>query len=89
MFEATKPGAILAQNGWFIASLAINDFLLADMVVALAVQQDNESEDGLDWMATCTPPVTKESLIEMLKHSYMVWTKSRSCILGVSPPMLV
>ncbi|KAI0913323.1 hypothetical protein F4823DRAFT_622315 [Ustulina deusta] len=75
MFEATKPGAILAQNGWFIASLAINDFLLADMVVALAVQQDNESEDGLDWMATCTPPVTKESLIEMLKHSYMVWTK--------------
>ncbi|KAJ8120905.1 hypothetical protein ONZ43_g2510 [Nemania bipapillata] len=74
MFEATKPGAILAQNGWFIASLAINDFLLADMVVALAVQQQNESEDDLDWMATCTPSVTKDSLIEMLKHSYTIWT---------------
>ncbi|KAI0408083.1 hypothetical protein F4802DRAFT_605149 [Xylaria palmicola] len=75
MFEATKPGAILAQNGWFIASLAINDFLLADMVVALAVQQQTESEDGVDWMATCTPPVTKDSLIAMLKHSYAIWVQ--------------
>ncbi|KAJ8130078.1 hypothetical protein O1611_g3553 [Lasiodiplodia mahajangana] len=75
MFEATKPGAILAQNGWFSASLAINDFLLADMIVALAVQQQNESEDGINWMATCTPPVTKESLIKMLKHSYVIWTE--------------
>ncbi|GAW12551.1 hypothetical protein ANO14919_019210 [Xylariales sp. No.14919] len=75
MFEATKPGAILAQNSWFIASLAINDFLLADMIVALAVQQQNDCEDGLDWMATCTPPVTKKSLVEMLKHSYKIWTE--------------
>ncbi|KAI8950807.1 hypothetical protein F4801DRAFT_547676 [Xylaria longipes] len=75
MFEATRPGALLRQNGWFLASLAINDFLLADMVVALAVQQQNESEDGLDWMATCTPSVTKESLIEMLKHSYLIWVE--------------
>ncbi|KAI1131923.1 hypothetical protein F5Y10DRAFT_261633 [Nemania abortiva] len=74
MFEATRPGAILAQNGWFIASLAINDFLLADMIVALAIQQQNESEDGIDWMATCTPPVTRGSLIEMLKNSYVIWT---------------
>ncbi|KAJ2984508.1 hypothetical protein NUW58_g6023 [Xylaria curta] len=73
MFEATKPGAVLAQNGWFIASLAINDFLLADMIVALAVQQQNENEDGADWMATCTPSVNKASLIEMLKHSYTIW----------------
>ncbi|KAI0490811.1 fungal-specific transcription factor domain-containing protein [Xylaria cf. heliscus] len=72
--EATRPGALLRQNGWFLASLAINDFLLADMVVALAVQQQSESEDGIDWMATCTPSVTKESLIEMLKHSYIIWT---------------
>ncbi|KAI1117292.1 hypothetical protein F5Y14DRAFT_377490 [Nemania sp. NC0429] len=71
MFEATKPGAILAQNRWFIASLAINDFLLADMVVALAAQQ--QDEDGPDWMATCTPSITKTSLIEILKHSYTIW----------------
>ncbi|KAI0550857.1 hypothetical protein F4679DRAFT_583225 [Xylaria curta] len=73
MFVATRPGALLRQNGWFLASLAINDFLLADMVVALAVQQQNENEDGVDWMATCTPSITKESLIEMLKRSYMIW----------------
>ncbi|KAI0969690.1 hypothetical protein F4678DRAFT_437931 [Xylaria arbuscula] len=76
MFEATKPGAILAQNGWFIASLAINDFLLADMAIALALQQENENdEDGAGWMATCTPPVTKESLIKMLIHSYRIWVE--------------
>ncbi|KAI1180869.1 hypothetical protein F4777DRAFT_175893 [Nemania sp. FL0916] len=75
MFEATKPGGILAQNSWFIASLAINDFLLADMVVALAVQQQTENEDGIDWMATCNPPVTKESLFQKLKHSYTIWAK--------------
>ncbi|KAI1429546.1 hypothetical protein F5Y12DRAFT_710033 [Xylaria sp. FL1777] len=74
MFDATKPGAMLTQSRWFVASLAINDFLLADMVVALAIQQENETEeDGIDWMATCTPPVTKKYLIEMLKRSYMVW----------------
>ncbi|KAI8633059.1 fungal-specific transcription factor domain-containing protein [Xylariaceae sp. FL1651] len=75
MFEATQPGGILAQNGWFIASLAINDFLLADMVVAITVQQQNESEDSPDWMAACTPSVNKDSLLEMLKHSYFIWMK--------------
>ncbi|KAI0525321.1 hypothetical protein F5B22DRAFT_633462 [Xylaria bambusicola] len=71
--DATKPGALLAANRWFIASLAINDFLLADMVVALAVQQENENEDGTDWMATCTPPLDKDSLIQMLERSFTVW----------------
>lgn len=73
MFEASDPGGVLAQNRWFIASLAVNDFLLADMVVALAAQQQNESEDSRDWMATCTPPATKDSLTEILKQSYTIW----------------
>jgi hypothetical protein len=85
LFEATQPGAILAQNGWFIASLAINDFLLADMAVALAVQQQNDSEDSHGWMGTCTPPLTKESLIDMLKNSYDIWTKSRFILAPVLP----
>lgn len=78
MADATKPGALLAANRWFIASLAINDFLLADMVVALAVQQDNENEDGTDWMATCTPPITRESLVQMLERSFTVWKECKS-----------
>jgi phosphosulfolactate phosphohydrolase-like enzyme len=82
MFEATKPGSILAQNGWFIASLAINDFLLADMIVALVVQQ-NKSQDSLEWMATCKPSVTKDSLIDMLKNSYAIWMDSMSWSLSV------
>lgn len=88
MFEATKPGAILAQNRWFIASLAINDFLLADMVVALAAQQQIESEDGPDWMATCTTSVTNGSLIGKLKQSHMVWKQCSSPTLSYcSPPL--
>ncbi|KAI1820622.1 hypothetical protein F4861DRAFT_545394 [Xylaria intraflava] len=75
IFEATKPGGILSQNRWFIASLMINDFLLADMVVALTLQQLSDGEDSLDWMASCKPCVTKTSLIEMLRESYSIWTK--------------
>lgn len=88
MFEATKPGAILAQNRWFIASLAINDFLLADMVVALAAQRPNESKDEPDWMATCTPSVTKDSLIEMLKRSYTIWKQRTSPTLSYCSPTI-
>ncbi|KAI0157708.1 hypothetical protein GGR57DRAFT_500657 [Xylariaceae sp. FL1272] len=76
MYEACKPGAMLAQNGWFISSLAINDFLLADMILALAAQQRNESDDDLpEWMAACSPPVTKDLAVEMLKRSYGIWLK--------------
>ncbi|KAI1811904.1 hypothetical protein GGS20DRAFT_578725 [Poronia punctata] len=74
MFEATKPGAILAQNGWFIASLAVNDFLLADMIIALVVQQLNDDDNGLGWLTNCTPSANKESLIETLKNSYAIWS---------------
>ncbi|KAI1438767.1 hypothetical protein GGR50DRAFT_300649 [Xylaria sp. CBS 124048] len=72
IFEATKPGAILSQNRWFLASLVINDYLLADMVVALALQQLSKV-DCLDWMTACSPPLTKASLIGLLRGSYSIW----------------
>ncbi|KAI1262534.1 hypothetical protein F5Y18DRAFT_397508 [Xylariaceae sp. FL1019] len=83
MYEACKPGGMLAQNGWFISSLAINDFLLADMILALAAQQRSErlrlrdgDGDALpEWMAACCPPVTKDKAVEMLKRSYRIWLK--------------
>ncbi|KAI0396854.1 hypothetical protein F5Y17DRAFT_418097 [Xylariaceae sp. FL0594] len=72
--EATRPGAILAQNGWFVASLAVNDFLLANMIVALVIQQLCDGEEGdLGWVKECVPPVTRDSLIVMLKGSYEIW----------------
>jgi len=85
LFEATKPGAMLALNGWFIASLAINDFLLADMIVALVIQQLNESEGDLGWVKECTPSVTKDSLIAMLKNSYAIWADSTSSLSAPVP----
>ncbi|KAB5563299.1 hypothetical protein GE09DRAFT_777776 [Coniochaeta sp. 2T2.1] len=38
IYQATLPGGLLRQNGWFITSLAIHDFLLAAMVIYLVIQ---------------------------------------------------
>ncbi|KAH8652413.1 hypothetical protein BX600DRAFT_387021 [Xylariales sp. PMI_506] len=73
--EACKPGAMLGQNGWFISSLAINDFLLADMIISLVIQSDHYSEVGgnYDWMTQGTPTPTKEALLQVLRRSLNIW----------------
>ncbi|KAI0122845.1 fungal-specific transcription factor domain-containing protein [Xylariales sp. AK1849] len=73
--EACKPGAMLGQNGWFLASLAINDFLLADMIVALVVQSEHYSEVGgnHDWIMQGTPTPAKEELLRVLRRSLSIW----------------
>ncbi|KAI1867981.1 uncharacterized protein JN550_006788 [Neoarthrinium moseri] len=75
MYEACKPGAMLSQNGWFISSLAINDFLMADMVVALIIQSSQYSEVGgnYDWITQGTPTPTKDELLQILRRSLFVW----------------
>ncbi|RYP71862.1 hypothetical protein DL769_004575 [Monosporascus sp. CRB-8-3] len=72
---ACRPGGLLHSKGWFIGSLAINDFLLADMVVALVVQNEQYSEVGgsSDWMSQGTPLPTKDELLHMLQESYRIW----------------
>jgi hypothetical protein len=75
IWEATKPGALLSQNGWFIASLAINDFLLADMVLAIIIQSDTYTgvEANYDWMPQGTPSPTKAELSQRLRRSLDIW----------------
>ncbi|KAI1648130.1 fungal-specific transcription factor domain-containing protein [Daldinia loculata] len=76
MHEATKPGGMLRQTGWFVAALvAVNDFLLADMVLALMIQDDKYWEEGSSpsWIAQSSPPFTKDRLLYLLKRSYNVW----------------
>jgi hypothetical protein len=77
MYEACKPGSMLHQNGWFLASLAINDFLLADVIVALVIQSEHyldDSEEG-SWIAQVTSPPTKEGLLQILRRSLSIWER--------------
>ncbi|KAI1342122.1 hypothetical protein F5Y15DRAFT_374261 [Xylariaceae sp. FL0016] len=73
--DASRPGAMLAANGWFIASLAVNDFLLADAIVVIVIQNDSYAEDGgeSDWLSRGTPMPTKNELIELLTRSQSIW----------------
>ncbi|KAI1390969.1 fungal-specific transcription factor domain-containing protein [Hypoxylon trugodes] len=74
MHEASRPGGMLSQNGWFVAA-PIHDFLLADMVVALVIQNDKywETDGEFNWIARCMPTITREGLFHDLKTSYTIW----------------
>lgn len=77
VFEATKPGGMLSQNGWFVSSLAMHDILLAAMVVYLVIQNDHYTEPGgnFDWTKKDTVLPSKKQLMEALKRSYRIWTE--------------
>lgn len=77
VFEATKPGGMLSQNGWFVSSLAMHDLLLAAMVVYLVIQNDHYTEPGgdFDWTRKDTVLPSKKQLMEALKRSYHIWTE--------------
>ena len=85
LHDACKPGALLYTKNWFISSLTINDFLLADMVVALILQSEHYRPDAAgrcEWMSTgaegapppATPLPTKDELLRILHGSYRIWT---------------
>lgn len=77
VFEATKPGGMLSQNGWFVSSLAMHDLLLAAMVVYLVIQNDHYTEPGgnFDYTKKDTVLPSKKQLIEALRRSYRIWTE--------------
>lgn len=77
VFEATKPGGMLSQNGWFVSSLAMHDLLLAAMVVYLVIQNDDYAEPGgdFDWTRKDTVLPSKKQLRDALKRSYRIWTE--------------
>ena len=45
--EATQPGAVLHQTGWFITGLGMHDFLLAAMIVFIVVQNESKFQPEL------------------------------------------
>ncbi|KAH6892200.1 hypothetical protein B0T10DRAFT_457916 [Thelonectria olida] len=77
IWDACKPGHALSQNGWFVSSLAVHDYLLAAMVVYLVIRNDHYSETGgeFDWMAQSTPTPTKAELTDLIKRSHFIWAE--------------
>ena len=75
LFDAARPGAMLHQNGWFVSSLAIHDYLLASVVVALFIQSPHYPEPGghFDWLAQEVPAPTKDELLRRLRTSQSIW----------------
>ncbi|KAI4867238.1 hypothetical protein F4820DRAFT_213039 [Hypoxylon rubiginosum] len=81
MHEACRPGGLLNQGTWFVAALvAVHDFLLADMVVAIVVQTDKFWEVGgeSNWMARGDPMHTRDELFQRIKKSYSTWSELAS-----------
>lgn len=75
LFDAARPGAMLHQNGWFVSALAIHDYLLADVVIALFIQSPHYPEPGghFDWITQEAAAPTKEDLLRRLYTSHSVW----------------
>ena len=76
VWEACKPGHILAHHGWFVSSLSVHDFLLAAVVLYLVVQNEHygDPSNGLDWTSGQEPLPTKQELKDMIRRSYEIWS---------------
>lgn len=77
IWEASKPGQLLSDQGWFLTSLAVHDYLLAAMVVYLVIQNEHyenpNSEHG--WTSRQQPAHSKRELKEMIRSSQEIWAR--------------
>jgi hypothetical protein len=75
IYEASRPGGMLRQNGWFLNSLAVHDFLLAAMCVYLVVRSQTYTGTAydLDWNDTGVALPDKQELTEYLRRSREIW----------------
>ncbi|KAK0383362.1 hypothetical protein NLU13_9275 [Sarocladium strictum] len=75
--EACRPGHILGQNGWYISSLVVHDYLLAAVVVYLVCQNEHYAAENTEhaWYAKDGNSLTKEDLKAMLRRSYNIWSE--------------
>ncbi|OIW29951.1 hypothetical protein CONLIGDRAFT_544161, partial [Coniochaeta ligniaria NRRL 30616] len=75
IYQATLPGGLLRQNGWFITSLAIHDFLLAAMVIYVVIQTGRDAEAGpaFETMSQDQAAPSRDELINLLRRSHRIW----------------
>lgn len=76
IYQATLPGGLLRQNGWFITSLAIHDFLLAAMVIYLVIQTGRTAEESTEFdpMNHGDRLPSRDELVYLLRRSHRIWT---------------
>ncbi|OLN82085.1 putative transcriptional regulatory protein C1F7.11c 3 [Colletotrichum chlorophyti] len=74
IWRACQPGNMLSQNGWFMSSLAVHDFMLAAIIVYLTIGNERFWDGGEHgWMDKMDPRPTRGRLLHMLQRSYTVW----------------
>jgi hypothetical protein len=76
IWDASQPGHRLADQGWFITSLAVHDYLLAAMVLYLIVQNEHyeNPESEYNWTSSEQPAPSKKELKDMIRGSYEIWS---------------
>ena len=75
IWEASKPGHVLSDQGWFLTSLAIHDYLLAAMVLYLVIQNEHYENPASEhhWTSRQQPAPSKEELKDMIRVSQEIW----------------
>jgi len=81
-----QPGGRLAEDRWFMNSLSLHDFLLANMILCLELAFLKAKEKSPDATALAleefdkdkTPDVlSKQQIVEMLRTSRLIWQSTR------------
>jgi hypothetical protein len=77
IWEASQPGHVLSDQGWFLTSLAIHDYLLAAMVLYLVIQNEHYENPASEhnWTSRQQPAPSKEELKGMIKTSQEIWSR--------------
>ncbi|KAK0610651.1 hypothetical protein B0T17DRAFT_500453 [Bombardia bombarda] len=81
------PGGRLAKERWFMSSLSVHDFLLANMILCLELSYLNAQSNSPDASAaavkefardTSTEIMTKDQLMDILRTSRNIWQLMRA-----------
>lgn len=76
IYHAVGGSGVLSQHGYFVTSLAVCDFMLAAMIVYVAVRSNSysEFEGNYDFVSQHEQTPSKEAMVQVLRrsHSYFV-----------------
>lgn len=86
MHNEMQPGARLSKDRWFLSSLTVHGFLLADMVLCLELaylkakdKAPEASDRALEAFSTDTTPdvLPKQQVVDILRTSRSIWKATR------------
>ncbi|KAI6782986.1 putative transcriptional regulatory protein-like protein [Emericellopsis cladophorae] len=76
IWEASKPGNVLAHHGWFLSSLAVHDYLLAAVIVYMILKDEQYGDPSNErhWSNQLAETPSRDELKRMLVQSHTAWT---------------